>query len=126
MGMTELQPGSVWNTMPPHTHSRRMEVYLYTDLEEGQAVCHFMGEAVETRHVWMRNNQAVISPNWYIHSASGTSNYTFIWGMGGENLDFSDMDAIKPTELNFNEISICIFKISMYMFSGGNAICSCH
>jgi len=99
MGITELQPGSVWNTMPPHTHSRRMEVYFYTDVPEGQAVCHFMGKPEETRHIWMKNNQAVISPNWSIHSAAGTSNYSFIWGMAGENLNFGDLDLIKPSEL---------------------------
>lgn len=99
MGMTELKSGSVWNTMPAHTHNRRMEVYLYTNLRDDQSVCHFMGQAQETRHIWMSNNQAVISPPWSIHSGSGTSNYTFLWGMAGENLDFTDMDGIKKTEL---------------------------
>ena len=99
MGMTELCPGSVWNTMPAHTHSRRMEVYFYFNVPKGQAICHFMGQPQETRHIWMLNEQAVISPNWSIHSAAGTSNYIFIWGMAGENIDYTDMDIIQLNEL---------------------------
>ena len=99
MGMTELAPGSVWNTMPAHVHSRRMEAYFYFEVPEDQAVCHFMGEVDETRHIWMKGDQAVLSPEWSIHSAAATSNYTFIWGMAGENLDYGDQDFSKITDI---------------------------
>lgn len=99
MGLTQLEVGSVWNTMPCHTHERRMEVYLYFDMDPDTCVFHLMGEPNETRHIVMRNEQAVISPSWSIHSGCGTKNYTFIWGMCGENQTFTDMDGIAMTDL---------------------------
>lgn len=99
MGLTELKPGSVWNTMPAHTHTRRMEAYFYFNVKEGNAICHLMGEPQQQRLVWMHNEQAITSPEWSIHAAAGTSNYMFIWGMGGENLNYGDKDEIKYTEM---------------------------
>jgi 4-deoxy-L-threo-5-hexosulose-uronate ketol-isomerase len=99
MGMTVLDSGNVWNTMPSHTHERRMEIYMYFEIPENNVVFHMMGESNETRHIVMQNEQAVISPSWSIHSGTGTSNYTFVWAMGGENQAFDDMDNIPTTEL---------------------------
>lgn len=99
MGMTHLEPGSVWNTMPCHTHDRRMEVYLYFDMDRDSLVMHYMGEPEETRHIVVRNEEAVISPSWSIHAGSGTKAYTFIWGMAGENQAFDDMDSVSMNEL---------------------------
>ena len=99
MGMTILAPGSVWNTMPCHTHERRMEVYFYFDMKEDTKVFHLMGQPEETRHIVMANEQAVISPSWSIHSGVGTSNYTFIWGMCGENKTFDDMDFVDMADI---------------------------
>jgi len=99
MGLTELMPGSVWNTMPAHTHDRRVEAYFYFNVPEGNAICHLMGEPQENRLIWLHNEQAVMAPEWSIHAAAGTSNYMFIWGMGGENLDYGDMDKVTYLEM---------------------------
>ena len=99
VGLTELEEGSVWNTMPQHTHNRRMEAYFYFNVPAGQAICHQMGRPQEQRLVWLHNEQAITSPEWSVHSAAGTSNYMFIWGMAGENLDYGDMDKIPVTEM---------------------------
>lgn len=99
MGMTLLKPNNMWNTMPCHTHNRRSEIYFYFDMPDDGAVFHFMGEPQETRHLVVRNEQAIISPSWSIHSGVGTSNYTFIWGMAGENQEFADMDAVAIKDL---------------------------
>ena len=99
MGLTELKPGSVWNTMPAHTHARRIEAYFYFNVSEGNMIAHLMGEPQEERLLWLADEQAVMSPEWSIHAAAGTSNYMFIWGMAGENLDYGDMDKIPYTEM---------------------------
>ena len=99
MGFTELEPGSVWNTMPPHTHMRRSEVYLYFDIPADQRVVHLMGPASETRHLVVANKQVAISPGWSIHAGVGTASYSFCWGMGGENQVYTDMDALRVAEL---------------------------
>ncbi|MBP3214092.1 MAG: 5-dehydro-4-deoxy-D-glucuronate isomerase [Bacteroidaceae bacterium] len=99
MGLTQLQEGSVWNTMPPHTHGRRIEAYYYFNLPEGQTISHIMGEPQESRVVWLHNEQAIMSPEWSIHAASATYYYTFIWGMAGENLDYNDKDVIKVSDI---------------------------
>jgi 4-deoxy-L-threo-5-hexosulose-uronate ketol-isomerase len=99
MGMTELAPGNVWNSMPPHVHDRRVEVYMYFNLADDAVLFHMMGEPDETRHIVMKNEQAAISPPWSIHSGSATSNYTFIWAMAGENYTYEDMDTFPISDM---------------------------
>ena len=99
MGFTQLADGSVWNTMPVHTHARRTEVYMYFNLKNDAVVFHLVGKPEETKHIVVRDGQATLSPSWSCHSGAGTSNYTFVWGMGGENQDFTDMDHIEVSEL---------------------------
>lgn len=99
MGLTILHEGSIWNTLPPHVHDRRMEAYFYFDVPEGQRVFHYMGEGQETRHILIKNYDAVVSPPWSIHAGSGTASYSFIWGMAGENQDYTDMDSIAVADL---------------------------
>ena len=99
MGVTATEPGSVWNTMPPHTHTRRTEIYLYFDLEPGAVAFHFMGPPEATRHLVVRNRQAVLSPPWSTHFGAATSPYAFVWSMGGENQEFEDMQAVELDRL---------------------------
>lgn len=99
LGVTNFKTGSLWNTMPPHLHDRRMEAYFYFDLPESQRVIHFMGEPHETRHLFLNNEEAIVSPSWSIHSGVATASYSFIWCMAGENYSFSDMDAVNIKDL---------------------------
>jgi 4-deoxy-L-threo-5-hexosulose-uronate ketol-isomerase len=99
MGITELEEGSVWNTMPPHTHTRRSEIYMYFNVKNDSLVLHLMGNPKETRHIIVRNEQVVLSPSWSMHSGVGTTGYSFIWTMGGENKEFDDMDGVKTTDI---------------------------
>lgn len=99
MGVTTLHPGSMWNTMPAHTHDRRMEAYLYFDLPEDARVIHLLGEPTETRHLVVANREAIIAPSWSVHSGVGTASYSFVWGMAGENQSFDDMDGFAVADM---------------------------